>query len=340
MTLGVARGEAVDLRPGQGTRVGVLLPHFGDESRWERLFGFSPRLEELGYRSVWVRDHINFHPHAFEGQSRRFVDPFIALTAVGMLTRRMVLGTGTLVPFRHPLVVSQLFGSLADVCGNRIVAGVGAGGAAHSFEAVEMPYESRWQACRELAHILRLTWSSDNLSYPGKLYQFQNVTIDPRPAPNTPIWYAGASERAIKRVLEYADGWLARSPRRTFDKGIALLREAEAKSSKCYGIGLMPMVSIAKDRETALAKIDLPGLITWVGRRASEGTFETADDLAGILIAGSPADCAAEIDQFVARGVDQLVLDLRLRLPDYEESLEWIAEEVLPMVNLGQRQQA
>ncbi|HYU21166.1 MAG TPA: LLM class flavin-dependent oxidoreductase, partial [Chloroflexota bacterium] len=156
MTLGVARGEAVDLRPGQGTRVGVLLPPFGDESRWERLFGFSPRLEELGYRSVWVRDHINFHPHAFEGQSRRFVDPFIALTAVGMLTRRMVLGTGTLVPFRHPLVVSQLFGSLADVCGNRIIAGIGAGGAAHSFEAVEMPYESRWQACRELAHILRL----------------------------------------------------------------------------------------------------------------------------------------------------------------------------------------
>jgi len=103
------RGETLDLTPGRGTLVGVLLPHFGAESTWERLVGFAPRLEQLGYRSVWVRDQINYHPHGFESRSSRFVDPFMTLSAVGMLTRRVILGTATVVTFRHPLVVSQLF---------------------------------------------------------------------------------------------------------------------------------------------------------------------------------------------------------------------------------------
>ena len=328
------RGETLDLTPGRGTHVGVLLPHFGAESTWERLVGFAPRLEQLGYRSVWVRDQINYHPHGFESPSSRFVDPFMTLSAVGMLTRRVILGTATVVTFRHPLVVSQLFGSLAATCGGRIIAGIGVGTPIGPFRAVGMPYENRWQACRELAHILRATWSGDNVSYQGKLYRFEDVTIDPRPPADTPIWYGGSSVKAIKRVLEYGDGWLpGRSPRRTFDQGLALLRKAEAERGKRYGVGIIPVVSIAKDRETALSKINLAGLIGEIGRGAFEGTFETADDLEGVLIAGSPADCAAEIQQFVDRGVDQLVLDLRLRMADYEESLEWIAREVLPLVS-------
>jgi alkanesulfonate monooxygenase SsuD/methylene tetrahydromethanopterin reductase-like flavin-dependent oxidoreductase (luciferase family) len=329
------RGETLDLSPGQGTHVGVLLPHFGSESTWERLFGFAPRLEQLGYRGVWVRDHINFQPHGFETKSNHFVDPFVTLNSIGMLTRRLVLGTATIIPFRHPLVVSQLFGSMSAACGGRIIAGIGVGTPIKSFEAVEMPYDNRWQACRELAQILRATWSGPNVSHHGKLYNFDDVTIEPRPPASTPIWYGGSSDKAIKRVLEYADGWLpGRSPRRTFDKALDMLRQAEAQRGKRYGLGVIPVVSIAKDRETALSKINLPALIQEIGRGAFEGTFETADDLKGVLIAGSPADCAAEIQEFVDRGVDQLVLDLRLRMADYEESLEWISQDVLPLVDV------
>lgn len=330
------RGETLDLTPGQGTHVGVLLPHFGEESTWERLFGFAPRLEELGFRSAWVRDQINFHPHGFEGASSRFVDPFVTLTTIGMLTRRMILGTGTIIPFRHPLVVSQLLGSLAAACGGRIIAGIGVGTPVSAFQAVEMPFEQRWQACRELAHVLRATWSGDHTSYHGKLYTFDDVSIDPRPPADTPIWYGGSSEKAIKRVLEYSDGWLpGRSPIRTFDKGLALLRQAEQERGRRYGVGIIPVVSIARDRETALSKINLPALLKEIGRGVFEGRFETADDLEGVLIAGSPADCAAEIQKFADRGVDHVILDLRLRMADYEASLEWIAQEVLPLVNLG-----
>ena len=47
----------------------------------------------------------------------------------------------------------------------------------------------------------------------------------------------------------------------------------------------------------------------------------------------NPVSLAAEIQKFVDRGVDDLILDLRLRMADYEESLEWIAAEALPLVN-------
>jgi hypothetical protein len=35
------------------TEFGLLLPHFSDHVTQERLFGFAPRIEQLGFDSVW-----------------------------------------------------------------------------------------------------------------------------------------------------------------------------------------------------------------------------------------------------------------------------------------------
>jgi alkanesulfonate monooxygenase SsuD/methylene tetrahydromethanopterin reductase-like flavin-dependent oxidoreductase (luciferase family) len=182
-TVRPTRGETVDLTPGRGTRVGVVLPHFGKDSTWERLFGLAPRLEELGYQSVWVRDHLNFRPHGYEGGTSRFVDPFMTLNAVGMLTKRLIL-SATIIPYRHPLVVSQLFGSLAAACGDRLLPSLAAGNSPRSFAAVEMPKKDRWEACREAAKILRLTWTQQGVSYHGTMFNFDDVTINPAPRPD------------------------------------------------------------------------------------------------------------------------------------------------------------
>jgi alkanesulfonate monooxygenase SsuD/methylene tetrahydromethanopterin reductase-like flavin-dependent oxidoreductase (luciferase family) len=322
-------------RIGHGTSVGVLLPHFGSASTWDRIFGFAPRLQELGYRSVWVRDQINFQPHGFEDPSSRFLDPFMTLAGIGVLAPELTLGTGSIIPFRHPLVVSQLFGSLAALCGDRIIAGIGVGTPQKSFAAVGMPYGDRWQACRELAHILRLSWSGDHVSYHGNLYEFDDVTIDPRPRADTPIWYAGSSYKAIKRVAEYSDGWLpGRCPFPTLDRGLELLRTAGEEQGRTFGVGIIPVVSIASSREEALEKIDVDALLAAMARRPGfVGSIDTVGDLRGALIAGSPEDCAAEVQEFVNRGIDHLVLDLRLRVEEYEQALEQFAQEVLPLVD-------
>ena len=91
---------------------GLLLPHFSDSTTWDRLFGFAPRAEELGYESLWARDNLSFHGHGFELPGDHFVDPFTTLAGVAARTERAKIGTAVLTPFRHPLITAQLVGGL------------------------------------------------------------------------------------------------------------------------------------------------------------------------------------------------------------------------------------
>jgi alkanesulfonate monooxygenase SsuD/methylene tetrahydromethanopterin reductase-like flavin-dependent oxidoreductase (luciferase family) len=97
--------------------------------------------------------------------------------------------------------------------------------------------------------------------------------------------------------------------------------------------GIIPLVSVAGSREAALDAVNVEGLMAEARRqRFWEGPFETPDDLSGVLIAGSPDQCAAQIGEFVERGVDEVVLDLRMRPADFDEQVRLLAEEVLPRV--------
>lgn len=314
------------------TQFGLLLPHFGDHTTYGRVFDLAGRLEDLGFHSVWVRDHLSFQPHGFEGTSSTFLESFTTLTAIAARTTRLVLGTGVIIPFRHPLVTSQLFGTLAYVARGRVIAGIGAGGVKKPFTATGVPHAKRFQLCKEMAQILRLTWSGPRVSYRGEFFAFEDVTIDPRPPADTPLWYGGSSVGSVRRALEYCDGWFpGRCPLRTLDARLQMLREGAAAVGKRMAAAIIPVVSIDRDRETALDKINVAGLLEEArGRPAWQGPFATADDLEGILIAGSPRDCVREVQKLVDREMDVVVFDLRLRFADYEQSVEVLGREVLP----------
>ncbi len=317
------------------TQFGILLLHFGHTATRERVIDFAPQLEAWGFDSVWTRDHLMFQPHGFEKPSTVFFDPFCTLTAIATITRRMIVGTATTIPFRHPLVTSQLFGGVSVVAGpGRMIAGIGAGTPKKPFLATGIPYEARFQAVKELAEILRLTWSQKNVSYRGELYQFDGITIDPHPPADTPIWYGGSTPASVRRALEFADGWFpGRCPLKTFDKYLARVRKGGAEQGRNMGVGIIPVISVARNREEALAKVNLEGLFEEAHERKFwDGPFETADDLKGLLIAGSPDECIRDIKEFIDRGVDQVVFDFRLRPDDFEQQTAWIARDVLPAI--------
>jgi alkanesulfonate monooxygenase SsuD/methylene tetrahydromethanopterin reductase-like flavin-dependent oxidoreductase (luciferase family) len=317
------------------TQFGILLLHFGQTATRERVIDFAPQLEAWGFDSVWTRDHLSFQPHGFEEPSTIFLEPFTTLTAIAAITKRMILGTAITVPFRHPLVTSQLFGGVSLVAGpDRLIAGIGSGTPRKPFQATGIPFEARFQAAKELAQILRLTWSEKNVSFQGELYQFDGITIDPHPPADTPIWYGGSTPASVRRALEYADGWLpGRCPLKIFDKYLARVRQGAAEQGRRMGVGIVPVISVARTREEALARVNLEGLLDEAReRRFWDGPFRTADDLRGMLIAGSPDDCIQEIKEFIDRGVDQVALDFRLRPHDFEQQTAWIAKDVLPAV--------
>ena len=100
-------------------------------------------------------------------------------------------------------------------------------------------------------------------------------------------------------------------------------------------VGVIPPTSVEGTREEALAHVNVPGLLAWANKsrfavRPASGRFETASDLEGQLVAGTPDDVAAECRKFEALGLDQLVFDLRFRFDRWVEQVERLGTDVLP----------
>jgi alkanesulfonate monooxygenase SsuD/methylene tetrahydromethanopterin reductase-like flavin-dependent oxidoreductase (luciferase family) len=309
---------------------GLLLPHFSDASTWDRLFDFAPKAEELGYDSLWARDNLAFHGHGFEIGGDHFVDPFTTLAGIAGRTERVKLGTAVLTPFRHPLITAQLIGGLNYLSKGRFVLGIGPGTPSKPWEALGREHSERVRATQETVEILRLIASGESVSYEGEQVRFEDVKIDPAPDPEMMVWYGGASNASIRAILAYCDGMLpGRCPFTRYDVAAARLKEGAAEIGKRVHLGSIPVVSIAGTTEEAIDKIPMKALLDTATERWKR-PFETPDDLAGAAVVGSPADCIRQVQEYVDRGIELFVVDLRLLMYEFEDAAEMFAREVIP----------
>jgi probable F420-dependent oxidoreductase len=312
---------------------GVLLPHFGKEASPSRIVDGSRMCEELGFDSLWVRDHLLWQPHGMERAGLRFVEPFVTLSAAAAVTKKIILGIAVLVPVRWPLKVCQDLASLSYLAGGRVIAGMGLGFNPAELATVGMRIEDRFDILRETVEIARRIWTEDNVTYKGKVFSFEDVTLEPKPTAPIPIFCGGSTRAAIRRAAEFCDGWIpGRVPLATFDDRVKYMRQL---TDRKITLGNIPITRIDKDRNKARASINVAALAEssegashWI--KPPSGKFQTIEDLEGLLIVGDPDDCAAEIEKFRAREVEHLVFDLRLQYDRFEESLELIARELLP----------
>jgi alkanesulfonate monooxygenase SsuD/methylene tetrahydromethanopterin reductase-like flavin-dependent oxidoreductase (luciferase family) len=290
----------------------------------------------LGFDAVWARDNLVFRSYQLEPAGTRFMDPYTTLAAIGATTERLILGLSVVVPIRHPLVTSQLLGGIAVVAGSdRLIVGVGAGGQRASFTALGLDFDVRVRMAGEMVQVFQRVWGGDTASFEGDFYQFHDVAIDPTPSRDTPILYGGSTPASVRRALDLADGWMpGRCPLRTLDERLEQLRQ----SGRRMTVGLIPVVSLASRREDALRAANADGLLNLARlERWWRGPFTSADDLRGLLIAGTPEDCIAEIKTLMDRGIDHLAFDFRMRPEAYDEQVAWFANEVLPALQGARR---
>lgn len=311
--------------------IGLLLPHFSEYSTWDRLIGFAPRIEALGFDSVWVRDNLGYYQHDFELPGTRLVDPFITLATVAGCTQRVRLGTAVVIPWRHPVVTAQLFGSLWFTARGRVEVGLGPGTPTKPYEVTGIPFENRIRLCKETAEVLRRLALGTHVSYEGEFTRFQDVTIDPSPPPSElRIWYGGATNASVRRILDYCDGILpGRCPFRRYDVAVEQLRQGGAEQGRRIWLGTIPNVTLGRSREEALAKANVGPLLEYL-QGHWKMPFETPEDAAGAIVAGTPSQVVEQIQAFVDRDVDVMVIDLRMQMPEFEDVVEQFAAEVLP----------
>ncbi|WP_210769041.1 LLM class flavin-dependent oxidoreductase [Ruania alkalisoli] len=325
-------------------KFGLLLPHFGEQASREKLLEGSKLAEARGFDSVWVRDHLVFEPHGeMEKPNRTFYDALITLTAIGAVTDKLQLGTGSLIPFRHPLITALMTGTMTQLLGDRLILGFGAGTFDHEFEAIGWGDLNRVELVRSNAEILKRVFTENNVDYDDGIFSFNDITVEPKPVGGQiPFWYCGATPKSARLAAEYADGWMpGRISLRTMEKRIAVMREMTAESGRPMPtVGVIPPTSIEETREEALKHVNIPGLLAWANKakfavKPPSGTFETVEDLEGQLIVGDPEQAVAELRKFEALGVEHLVFDFRFKFDRFFDQIELLGTEVLPRFRDG-----
>lgn len=324
-------------------RYGVLVPHFGRHATRQRIRDCGRLIESLGFDSVWVRDHVVYHPYGFEDPDPTHLDPFVVLGAIAATTERVVLATGALIPHRHPIHLANVIASLDRLAGpDRLLIGMGLGAWQHEFDALGLGEVDRKDLFAEQIAVLRALWRGKPVDHRGTTYSFSGVDIHPEPAGRVPIWACGATLSAARRAVELCDGWLPRMPIRDLRARVRRLRLLAAEAGRpTPDVGVLPFVVPARTTDEALRFIDARFIAAMTAEadrrwtRPPSGAFTTVDDLDGLLLYGDPERIVAGVERLHDAGASHMVFDLRLRFADFEDVLTLIAERVLPDLRHG-----
>ncbi len=188
------------------------------------------------------------------------------------------------------------------------------------------------------ARIFEEVFAENDVDYSDDHYEFTNVSVYPKPTGPIPFWYGGATPASARRAAEYCDGWIpGRITLKTIEKRVGKMAELVAENGRPMPtVGVVPPTTIARTEAEAWAGTSLEGLLAWANQRGKwwvkppSGTFETADDIEGSLIAGTPQQVVEQTAKFEDIGVDHLVFDLRLSFERWIDSIHLLGEEVLP----------
>ncbi len=193
--------------------VGVLLPTreavMSGRPETVPMLALAERAEAAGFDAVWIGDSLTARPRH---------EPLTLLAAVAARTRRVRVGTAVLLPaLRHPVVLAHVVGTLDHVAEGRVVLGVGIAADTPAirkeFAAAGVPFERRVGRFLETLEICRALWRQNGVSFNGKHFTLENVTMEPKPhrPGGPPIWIGGSGPTALREAARF-DAWFPTGP--------------------------------------------------------------------------------------------------------------------------------
>ena len=178
-------------------------------------------VEELGFHSLWVPEHVLFFPRyesrypysddgKLRGDPKSLMDPFSALTFIAACTQTIRLGTGIcLVPQRNPVYTARQVSDLDYLSGGRFDFGIGIGWLKEEFEALDVPWANRAGRTMECIEVMKTLWCDDISSHQGERFHIEAAYQNPKPVqqPHPPLIFGGESDAALERVAAVGQGW-------------------------------------------------------------------------------------------------------------------------------------
>ena len=241
-------------------RLGALLGPIADPSQASFLPEQARTYAGEGFESLWSAQAI--------GRGFMITDPVVALTVAATVTDSVEIGTAVVqLPLYHPADLAHRVFSLMQVCGDRLILGVGAGSTAQDFVAFGRHYDTRFADFNAGVRSLRALFATGKLG-----------AVDLSPWPTLlggPTLCLGSWGAGVERAARHYDGWIASGAYRSPDEVIAALARYRAAGG---GRAIVSTLQLGP-------KTDLGEMKETLGRYAAAGF----DDAVVMLMPGGPS---------------------------------------------------
>lgn len=307
------------------TEYGIAMRNFQafpDLPDAQQLIEYGVRMEELGFESVWVWDHIllGVDPHF------PIIDALSLLTAVAARTEKIKLGTGILVlPLRNPLVLAKQLSSMDQISKGRLVLGMASGWYKREFDAVGIDFHKRGKIMDQNLEILQRLWTEDMVSGEFPPHNMRESVMFPKPyqKPRPPILIGGYVDAVLKRAALRGDGWLTYfyTPE-GFSEDWAKIRTFAEEGGKdpdtLQSTNQLPIIVGERDKVEA-------DMLEWLNTEWDFASWSKSTPDSAII--GTVDECVEQLKEHLDTGIDRIIF-VPYRYQD--EQVELIANEILP----------
>ncbi len=144
--------------------------------------------EECGFDSAWFAEH-HFSNYCV------CPSPLLMVSHCAGLTSRIRLGPAVVVvPLYQPVRLVEEIGMVAELCGERLLLGIGSGYQPYEFDRFGADLAQSKSELDEFIRLMDTAFASETFSFDGHNTRLPETSIATRPTRLPPIWIAGDSE--------------------------------------------------------------------------------------------------------------------------------------------------
>ena len=322
-------------------------PTVGSKKHFQNMIDQAVLAEKLGYFSVYIPEHhlVNI---------LMMPSPLQMAVKLSTLTKKINLVTSVAVLPLHDMRTYAGEVATADILtGGRLILGVARGAFAWEMGRLGSPIEDSKEKFIESLEVLESLLTKENFSYEGKYYQFDSITIMPRPISNPlPMMIAAMEPKSIKDAA--SKGFNVQSTVLSGTKELLLERTNAFKEGckilgekgKLLRLSMQRVAYAAKDEQDANEKNILayeyykrfdnmftgPGKVN-KGLIAPLPRKQSLEELTKNLIICPPSEMIDKLSIYAESGVNEIIISASFgqSQEDLTDSMYRISEKVMPV---------
>ena len=318
----------------------------GSKTHFQNMIDQAVLAEKLGYKTVSIPEHhlVNL---------LMMPSPLQMAVKIATLTKNINISTSVAVLPLHDMRTYAGEVATADILTEgRLILGVGRGAFAWEMDRLGSPIENSKEKFIESLDVLQKLLNNEEVSYSGKYYKFDPITIMPRPISNPiQIMIAAMDPNSIKNAASrgfHVQSTVLSGSKELLKQRVKAFKEGSlelGEEGKLLKISMQRMAYAAINEEDAKEKNKMayeyykrfdnvftgPGKVK-NGKIAALPRKQTLEELTENLLICPTNEMIDKLSVYAEEGVDEIIISAGFGQSQNEmiESMYRISEEVIP----------